>query len=151
MNCIIKRSVVVEYAQANSIYSALVALQLHYGGQCTSVKMHDISKELKAWQSECEKTGTAGEDWHNQVVQTREVLRGGYVDILSIFKKGKTILRGTNNLFFVAFCEKGKGLDCYHKFNSVISHFLEKRIINGRIDCLGENGFKNELCNYPSG
>lgn len=61
------------------------------------------------------------------------------------------ILKGTHNLFSVAFCGKGKGLGCYHKFNSVISHFLEMRIINKRIDSLGENGFKNELCNYLSG
>lgn len=55
---------------------------------------------------------------------------GGDVDVLSIFKKGKMILKGTHNLFSVAFCGKGKGLGCYHKFNSVISHFLEMRIIN---------------------
>lgn len=60
-------------------------------------------------------------------------------------------MKRTNNLFSVAFGRKGKGLGCYHKFNSAISHFLEMRIINRRIDSLGENGFKNELCNYLSG
>lgn len=72
--------------------------------------------------------------------------------MFSVFlKKGKTFLKRTNNLFSVVFCGKGKGLSCYHKFNSVISHFLAMRIVNRRIDSLGENGFKNKLHNYLSG
>lgn len=47
--------------------------------------------------------------------------------------------------------EKRMGLCCYHKFKLIISHFLIMRMINGRIDSLGENRLKNWLCNYLAG